>query len=179
MNIQLFQHHFLKRTRDLALHMLELLSKINQVGPFMDTIDQHYFSHWSTWSFSPLFCYFGECSWTFKCWTNLVFLDKFHLVIMSYSFLCSWTHFANIWLRILAKPMFLKDINLQFSFLIIPFSWCVIGIMLLVSSFSSFGKNWCQSRIISLLNIDRVHPWNHLGLRLFLWEALVMSFISL
>ena len=50
--------------------------------------------------------------------------------------------------------------------------------MLFISSFSRFRKNLCKSHIISFLNADRIHPWNHLGLQLFLWEGLVMGFSS-
>lgn len=181
MNIQVFQHYLLKKTRYLALkfwHFCQKSIDFLYVGPLMDCTDQHYFSHWSIW-FTPFILILWWILLTFK-WTNLVFLDKFYLFIMCYPFLCYWTP-ANIWLKILAKSMFLMDISLQFSFVTVPFSCFIIRIVLftkLVSSFSSFWKNsyvwyYCLS------NVDRIHQLNHLDLELFLWEGLVMSFISL
>lgn len=88
---------------------------------------------WSTLFFSlismiisPLFCYFREFYWPSSVepiWYSWINSTSLLYIIL---FFCGWTHFANIWLRTLAKSIFLMDISLQFSFLMIHLSRPVI-----------------------------------------------------
>lgn len=125
--------------------------------------------------FSLLVCWYDELHWlTWKCWTNLAFVEQTLLVTIYFPFYT------------LLDSVYVYFLKIYLSFLLLLSLCGFVNWVLLVSQ-NDFGiislpLLYCEEICVKLILFsevfDRAHQWSHLSLEYSLWGGFKLNFYS-
>ena len=125
--------------------------------------------------FSLLVCWYNELHWlTWKCWTNLAFVEQTLLVSIYFPF------------DTLLDSVYLYFLKIYLLFFLLLCLCGFVNRVLLVSQ-NDFGiislpLLYCEEICVKLILLsevfDSAHQWSHLGLEYSLWGGFKLNFYS-